>query len=60
MRYVYAGNIAGESDDTTCPTCKQRLIERSYYRVLRTPSWTQDVPTARQRLQAYGNSPGNP
>jgi len=35
MRYVYAGNIAGESDDTICPTCKQRLIERSYYRVLK-------------------------
>jgi pyruvate formate lyase activating enzyme len=35
LKYVYAGNLAGESDDTICPECREVLIERSGYRILR-------------------------
>jgi pyruvate formate lyase activating enzyme len=34
LRYVYCGNIAGEEgEDTFCPRCGQRLIERVGFRV---------------------------
>lgn len=35
LKYVYAGNLTGESDDTICHECKEVLIERSGYRILR-------------------------
>jgi pyruvate formate lyase activating enzyme len=35
IRYVYAGNISGESDDTFCPVCKEMLVERSRFMVLK-------------------------
>jgi len=35
LKYVYAGNISGKSEDTICPFCKEVLIERSGYRVMR-------------------------
>jgi pyruvate formate lyase activating enzyme len=33
LRYVYPGNLAGESSDTRCPSCGQVLVSRVGYRV---------------------------
>jgi len=35
LKYVYAGNIPGESENTLCPVCKEVLIERMGYQILR-------------------------
>ncbi len=35
LKYVYAGNIPGESEDTRCPVCGAVQIERLGYRVMR-------------------------
>jgi len=35
LRYVYAGNIPGESENTVCPACDEVLIERLGYRIMR-------------------------
>lgn len=35
LKYVYAGNIPGESENTLCPVCKEVLIERLGYQILR-------------------------
>jgi pyruvate formate lyase activating enzyme len=35
LKYVYAGNVPGEKDDTKCPTCSEMLVERSSYRVMK-------------------------
>jgi pyruvate formate lyase activating enzyme len=36
LRYVYCGNIPGEEgEDTICPQCKRKVIERIGFRVLR-------------------------
>jgi len=37
LHYVYAGNLPGRVDpyeDTICPTCQQRLIQRSGFVIL--------------------------
>ncbi len=33
LRYVYLGNLPGEGEETRCPECRDRLIERSGYRI---------------------------
>ncbi|NYT02772.1 MAG: AmmeMemoRadiSam system radical SAM enzyme [Methanosarcinales archaeon] len=35
LRYVYAGNIPGESDQTICPQCGEVLVDRYAMRTLR-------------------------
>ena len=38
LKFVYAGNLpgrVGDSEDTVCPECQSRLIERSGFRVLK-------------------------
>ena len=35
LKYVYAGNIPGENEDTKCPECSEALVERSSYRVMK-------------------------
>lgn len=35
LKYVYAGNIPGEKEDTKCPACSEILVERSSYRVMK-------------------------
>jgi pyruvate formate lyase activating enzyme len=35
LKYVYAGNIPGEEEDTKCPACGETLIERSSFRVIK-------------------------
>jgi pyruvate formate lyase activating enzyme len=35
LMHVYAGNLSGESDNTICPECKESLIERSGYKILK-------------------------
>jgi len=35
LRYVYAGNIQGESENTRCSACGETLIERMGFRVMR-------------------------
>jgi len=35
LKYVYAGNLPGESEDTLCPNCNEILIERLGYQILR-------------------------
>ena len=34
LRYIYIGNIPGESPQTICPSCNQMLISRRSFRVL--------------------------
>jgi pyruvate formate lyase activating enzyme len=34
LRYVYEGNIPGEGEDTSCPSCKKVLVKRIGFRVL--------------------------
>lgn len=33
LRYVYMGNVPGEGEDTSCPTCREVLIRRSGFHV---------------------------
>lgn len=35
LKYVYAGNIAGESENTICPACRDTQVERMGYRIVR-------------------------
>jgi pyruvate formate lyase activating enzyme len=35
LKYVYAGNIIGESESTICPDCGFTLVERRGYRVMK-------------------------
>jgi len=35
LRYVYAGNVIGESESTICPNCGFILVERRGYRVMK-------------------------
>ena len=35
LRYVYAGNIPKESENTVCPACDEVLIKRLGYRIMR-------------------------
>ncbi len=35
LKYVYAGNLPGEIEDTFCPVCKEVLIERQGYQIRR-------------------------
>ena len=35
LKYVYAGNVPGESENTICPVCKEVQIERMGYRIIR-------------------------
>ena len=35
IKYIYIGNVPGtDIDDTVCPSCKQKVIERSGYRIV--------------------------
>ena len=34
LKYVYAGNIPGVSENTLCPECKETEIERQGYRIM--------------------------
>jgi len=35
LKYIYIGNVPGtDIDDTVCPSCKQKVIERSGYRIV--------------------------
>ena len=36
LLYVYLGNVPGEGEETRCPQCGERLIERSGYRIRRS------------------------
>lgn len=35
LKYIYAGNIPGQDENTRCPVCGDELIERLGYRVIR-------------------------
>ena len=35
LKYVYAGNVPGESENTSCSNCGEVLIERQGYRILK-------------------------
>jgi len=35
LKYIYTGNIPGESENTRCPVCGRELVERLGYRVMR-------------------------
>ncbi len=35
LKYVYAGNILGESESTICPACGNTLIERHGYHIMK-------------------------
>ncbi|HUW91523.1 MAG TPA: AmmeMemoRadiSam system radical SAM enzyme [Bacteroidales bacterium] len=35
LRYVYVGNVPGSgTDDTVCPSCQQKVVERTGFRVI--------------------------
>jgi pyruvate formate lyase activating enzyme len=34
LQFVYVGNMAGDGENTACPTCGKMLIHRSGYRIL--------------------------
>ena len=36
LRYVYAGNLPGVSEDTNCPECQEVLTKRSGFGVMRS------------------------
>ena len=33
LRYVYEGNIPGEGEDTSCPSCSATVLTRTGFRV---------------------------
>ena len=35
LKYVYAGNVQGESENTLCSNCGEVLIQRQGYRILK-------------------------
>jgi pyruvate formate lyase activating enzyme len=35
LKHVYAGNIAGESENTICPACQEIQVERMGYRIVK-------------------------
>ena len=35
LKYVYAGNVPGESENTLCSNCGEVLIERQGYRIMK-------------------------
>ncbi|MCJ7443225.1 MAG: AmmeMemoRadiSam system radical SAM enzyme [Methanotrichaceae archaeon] len=35
LKYIYAGNVLGESENTICPICGEMLIERVGYRIIK-------------------------
>lgn len=35
LKFIYAGNISGQDENTACPVCKEMLIERVGYRIMR-------------------------
>jgi pyruvate formate lyase activating enzyme len=35
LKFIYAGNIPGQDENTVCPICKEMLIERVGYRIMR-------------------------
>lgn len=35
LKFIYAGNIPGQDENTRCPICKEMLIERLGYRIMR-------------------------
>lgn len=35
LKYVYCGNVPGEGEDTICPGCGEKLIERMGFRILK-------------------------
>jgi len=53
LRFVYAGNVAGrvgDWEDTRCPSCRETLVARRGYRLLK------DVLTGRGRCPRCGES----
>lgn len=57
LNYVYVGNIGSVKHETTyCPTCGEKLIIRSGYRVLK---WNLEkgnrCPRCSQKIPIYGN-----
>ena len=44
LRYIYIGNILGESEDTFCPSCGENLISRSGFSVSRLRMETGRCP----------------
>ncbi|AET63941.1 Radical SAM domain protein [Methanothrix harundinacea 6Ac] len=51
LNFVYAGNIPGEGENTTCPACGETLVERFGFRVARNgivdgrcPSCGEGIP----------------
>jgi pyruvate formate lyase activating enzyme len=57
LRYVYAGNVAGESNDTKCPGCGALLIRRRNYSI-DSGGLTLKSPEGKQ--QYYCAQCGNP
>jgi pyruvate formate lyase activating enzyme len=47
LKYVYAGNIPGESEDTKCPACGEMLVERSSFRVMKNAIVDGRCPSCR-------------
>ena len=53
LKYVYAGNIPGESENTICPVCGEVLIERLGYQDNEKFRDRWALPQMRLHWQAY-------
>jgi pyruvate formate lyase activating enzyme len=50
LKYVYAGNVTGENENTICPVCGEVLIERLGYRIIRNSVADGRCPKCRSAL----------
>ncbi|VVB72300.1 Uncharacterised protein [uncultured archaeon] len=44
LKYVYAGNVPGESENTLCPACGEIIIERLGFRIMRNSIIDEHCP----------------
>lgn len=50
LKYVYAGNISGASDDTTCPQCNEKLVERMGFSVMKEAVSSGQCPKCKAEI----------
>ena len=60
LRYVYAGNLpgqVGEWENTRCPRCRELLVERYGFRVLRNRVADGRCPKCAQAIPGFWKVP---
>jgi pyruvate formate lyase activating enzyme len=56
LRYVYCGNIPGEEEDTFCPHCGRKVIEREGFRVLNNDVVKGECRHCKEKIDGVWNS----